>query len=848
MLFKKYSKKSGFSLTEIVIALFIVAILIMLTVPIVRNQIAKSDDYAYYMAFKSVEKMASQIMLIGDPEEVSITYAEPKTSFKDYIASKFNFSKIAAFFEYLPKRFANSEEYMFKKIFPRTLAATQCGDPYTEPITVYDSSDFDAAWLKYKVCRGDNVQKGTKTVVDEVTGQSKTEKVFYTRDDFVGDLSSLNSSQKQSARNQVCCGYTDSCSTDIDGNVTIASGNDGAIKQGDALKFLYPGSDSTDKVYLAFNYTTVKNNMGLNNTEPNALAFCNHVKSQLGASECPNTPSGEEDIDEYLAKSKYVGYKCIAYMEDEADDNSEPGNDDDDTSGARLYESKTQGQCEIKLVTKSCWDSIDMGSLGNVTNNFTDNDCGASKGWYNMINSAKPNAINCTCRSGYRLSSNNNRVCCRIPSDDNLVSYAYRNGNSYDCKNCDNGFDESKNRCCPDNSVASGGACMCVTGYGWDNETTKNACVRKECPKGYSAETVDGKMICILNPPVIKANRLCKLIEENWNIKNANCNAAGLFDETNPNKSTYSSTVYDALLGAGATSTSSVKSDKVAMSVDSKFGVFKNLQPHITLTNGLKIWILGDKAASIPGLSFSSYNNSSHNYPLNMCYHHKDVKTKAACNAIANAYFCESDNDNNCYSMDEYSTSLIGDARNCCSSPDYSDIMEQATANGQTALYERDYRATAISGFTILVDINGDKGNGTLWEDVYPFFIASNGRVYPGYPIDGDKDVTHASVNVYQGGNSEKFLPTDVYYTDGGVKHVAFSGVSYARAACSTKEISKDSPYCMNLGEKFYGGKWRDSKNVLHELKGTAYLHNPDDNPCTTHKCFISVRRRLSFF
>ncbi len=833
MLFKKYSKKSGFSLTEIVIALFIVAILTMLTVPIVRNQMAKADDYAYYMAYKSVEKMASQIMLIGDPEEASVSYVEPEVSFFDHIAAKWKSSKLVAFFEYLPKRFANSEEYIFNKMFPKTIAATQCGDNYTESDVVFESQTFDGLWLKYKVCRGDKVKKGSYT--DEVTGA--TIPIYYTRDDFAGSDSDENT------KKSVCCGFTDSCTNDDKGNVIVNPEGSAATKAGDALRELYPDSDSYS---ISFDLDTVKTNMKFDAAKPDALSFCNHVKKMLTATDCPNVPD-DTTLEEYLASKNDEGYKCMAYIEDEADNDTESDPDDDDTSGAEMYESDKQGSCVVNRVTRSCWEAITIGKLDDVTNNFTDADCKENKGWYNMVNSGKPYAISCTCKSGYKLSSNNNRVCCQ--PKDGEVSYAYRNvSGGYSCLSCETGFDESRNRCCPANSVASGGACMCVTGYGWDNETTQNACVRKECPKGYSPETINGKMVCILNPPVIKANRLCKLIVENWNIKDSNCNVAGMFDKNNTNKSQYSSSVYDAMLGSGANTSSSVKSDKVSMSVDSKFGAFKNLQPHITLTNGLKIWILGDKAASIPGLSFSSYNNSSHNYPLNMCYHHKDAKTKVQCAGIDNSYFCESDSDNNCYSMDAYSTSLMGDARNCCSAPDYSDIMEQAAANGQTALYQRDFRATAISGFTILVDINGNKGNGTLWEDVFPFFIASNGRVYPGYPVDGDKDVSHASVNVYQGGNSDKYLPTDVYYTEGGVKHVAFSGVSYARAACSTKEISKDSPYCMNLGEKFYGGKWKDSKNVVHELKGTAYLHNPDDNPCSTHKCFISVRRRLSFF
>ena len=38
-------------------------------IPIVKNQLSKSDEYAYYMAFRSVEKLGGQIVALGDPAD-----------------------------------------------------------------------------------------------------------------------------------------------------------------------------------------------------------------------------------------------------------------------------------------------------------------------------------------------------------------------------------------------------------------------------------------------------------------------------------------------------------------------------------------------------------------------------------------------------------------------------------------------------------------------------------------------------------------------------------------------------------------------------------------------------------
>lgn len=94
----------------------------------------------------------------------------------------------------------------------------------------------------------------------------------------------------------------------------------------------------------------------------------------------------------------------------------------------------------------------------------------------------------------------------------------------------------------------------------------------------------------------------------------------------------------------------------------------------------------------------------------------------------------------------------MGDARNCCASTDLSTI-------DYSAGLEKDNRAFAVGGFTVFVDINGGaKGSSTLWEDIFPFYVGTNGRVYPGYPLDAPKAKNAVSNDVYLAGNSVKIF------------------------------------------------------------------------------------------
>ena len=148
----KRNKNFGFTLMEIMISLAIVAILVLVTLPVINKQLEKADEYSYYLAYKTVEKMAGQIVAIGDPTELAdsnnIIIAESDDkSVKDLIAEKLSNNKITAFFNSLGSKFAKTEAYIFKAMFPKAFALS-----YSNTVHQWSSAEYDDLWLSYKVC------------------------------------------------------------------------------------------------------------------------------------------------------------------------------------------------------------------------------------------------------------------------------------------------------------------------------------------------------------------------------------------------------------------------------------------------------------------------------------------------------------------------------------------------------------------------------------------------------------------------------------------------------------------------------------------------------------------------
>ena len=160
-------------------------------------------------------------------------------------------------------------------------------------------------------------------------------------------------------------------------------------------------------------------------------------------------------------------------------------------------------------------------------------------------------------------------------------------------------------------------------------------------------------------------------------------------------------------------------------------------------------------------------------------------------------------------------------------------------------LYSIDPRIVAESGYLVMVDINGDKGKGRIWDDVFPFYLTDSGKVIPGYPVAGHKrngsdesDTTQDSQSVYIGGNNPAFLSADVYYfeNESAQRHkvTVHNAISFARAACISELVNPAAPYCMNLGLN-YAYRRDNEGNIL------------DDNPCITHKCHMKIRKKSKF-
>lgn len=854
MNFKNRFKKLGFSLMEILIAVFIVAILALVTMPVFNKQINKADEYSYYLAYKTVEKIAGQIVALGDPEEITAYSlpAEPtfvakndkKPDFKSIFANN-PLSKMAST---VADKFAYTQTYILSKFVPKSVAASVTTSTRIQAFGGWSSEDYDEVWASYQYCsNGYKFPKKTITTTStDANGQQVTNSTteYYEDDDFecVGvskNAIALDGDDNPTKANDVIAerffsGEVEKVCTNHSGNSSIAS-------------FLKTQKIATEDGGI----------------KPNASAFCEKFKTY-----CRH--GGKLTVDG-VENTMIVDYETLGDVDGEGSEEDDEAGDDDDTTqaGEEVYydlpttDADKQGYCSIKgSYTVEVYDS-DEEQYKSDKPEFGPEWCYA-QGGYNQytenidaVNSptGKSDTINCQCKSGYVVSTNHEKFCVQdcpkgsLPyakttkKADGTVLYS-----SNIC--CSTDFNENTNKCCPEKSVynPTSGQCECVSGF----EMKSGVCNLVYCPTG-SHKTDDG--VCVVNPPIIKGKRLCEEIAKHWNVNEevTNCNTF----QTVGTSGVYHAypQVYSAALN---------KDDATKyMSVNSKPNAFKDLAPNIELSNGLKLWILGDKAASIPALSYYSNKIS---IAQNMCAKKKLTSNKDIACFNEGGYFCK--HENTCLMIDKSNDAGgVKDARMCCSVPDISDLQEEAKANGPAHEddWKKDQRVYGIAGFTIFVDINGDRGDGTLWDDVFPFYIGANGTVYPGYPLDAPKASTGQAreILLYSGGNSDIDLPVDVYYYTssdlGRERKVAFSGVSFARGMCSARRINKYTPYCMNLGEKYHGGNGFTTSNCptaggctsSTTLNGAGYIAQDGKasrNPCDHYNCFVSVRKRLKSF
>lgn len=775
---------------ELAIAVMIVALLTIVCIPIVKNQLSKSDEYAYYMAYRSVEKLGGQIVALGDPEDPRYKKASeiPDSS---KIANVTNIAKnswnknIKSVFANLSLRFAYTEHFVFKNLFPKSFA----DEPEWYDGSSITSQEYKQVQLAYQVCKlNKQVQKGTK---EDGTPE------YYSCIDIIGEESgSYNGRDENGNETTVTTSYFD--------NYAPVKG----LLPRQGLITLDGKAEST--IYKELE-DYIKNGGDFAGYCAKLHDYCSGIKNYT---------------EEYESK------KDLRVIREEADEEDE----------AFEYSS-----CDSRYRYLSD-SSSEVNNSTSYTRPKVTNIC-VNSPYYGMYNAGGDYALSCECQSGKFVTSNDDKVCCS--HKDNYNSYApvtktsakTRIFNAYAatrpglaaaadsginyCRYCSGEYNSVNDWCCPEHSFFNGTACECASGYEMDSNkgTSSEKCELKGCADGYRPDFKT--QVCIPNPPIVKASRFCELIRDNWNIVPNSDNCHLFTEENNVN-------VYKNVLEAAKGNNSSGY-----LSINSKQGAFANLRPNIILSNGLRLWILGDKSASIPGLSYNPVGISS---TQNMCRellksdNISPLSTRELCDA-AGGYFCAGES--HCYTLDSAaSLNKMGDARNCCASTDLSTIDYSADV-------DKDNRSFAIGGFTVFVDINGTKGSGTLWEDVFPFYVGTNGKVYPGYPLDAPKSLDADSNSVYLAGNSVKNIPVDVYYfTSSGdsarKRVVAYSNVSYARGVCFAKLVNSHTPYCKNLGLKAKGAGTQVDK-------GTEAIDSAS-NPCSSHSCFVSVRNKLRFF
>lgn len=123
-------------------------------------------------------------------------------------------------------------------------------------------------------------------------------------------------------------------------------------------------------------------------------------------------------------------------------------------------------------------------------------------------------------------------------------------------------------------------------------------------------------------------------------------------------------------------------------------------------------------------------------------------------------------------------------------------------------------------GYTVYVDIDGESGSSTLWEDVYPFYITMSGMVIPAYDSENPE---------VSGGDSRNHLIISVEkdsYTLGR-RQIQWlkKSVSFKEGACSSGFIAPETPYCSGIVEEnsCVSGDGRNLCRIKH-IKPVKFL------------------------
>lgn len=102
-------------------------------------------------------------------------------------------------------------------------------------------------------------------------------------------------------------------------------------------------------------------------------------------------------------------------------------------------------------------------------------------------------------------------------------------------------------------------------------------------------------------------------------------------------------------------------------------------------------------------------------------------------------------------------------------------------------------------GYTVYIDIDGEKGPSTLWQDVYRFYITMAGKVIPAYNMASNADEV--------GGNSRQHLMTSIEKegidaTGHRKLYWVSKSVSFKEGACASGYVGAQTNYCNGVALK----------------------------------------------
>ena len=803
------NKKRGFTIAEMAVATLIVGVLAALLIPMVASQLNRSDEYRYYMTYKTLEKIAGQIVTVPTVEDHEVegaagAWITPKDSKYALIDSD---------------RITFESDYdILKNKF--SLAKDVIKDILDTPAYADETLDW---WKDYPYIRNKYQIFTTPELFDMVAYECVCHQRCHR--DASGKLTPGNCPTFQGTSMATFQGtkkdgtskpqfYT-TCPMEQEGNNTNIVDNSmtGSTYKGFRNRYLAMYSPVLSYMDLSDNfenrlfefYKISKKNGGICDKtrnynkwggDPNwhhinvAHTFCSyatdleHPENHLYGVIRPKNP----EVKLGCSYDRYIGMRY------------------------RLNESlKFYMKVDVPYLKSDKIPIAPSFEIPKLKSKCT------SSPYVNM--KADSNDINiCVCQSGYEQTVNDPTVC--IPKEDHVDKLPYY---SRSAEQGSTGVYGVGNYCFPGKFNMQTGEC-CALDKVYNSSLGK--CV--------DAGAKPYQQSFFLND----AKALCEGIKNHWSIKNSNCDT---FAMQNSGKAPSLNT--DVLSAVNTGTATNVTLNSVE-TLTNKKGAFNSVDPNIVFSNGVRLWILGDRAGSIPGLTYipsgiKSTQNMCVKVDLDAGAVVKDAESlsnlKTKCNSAAlknkGAYFCS--NDRVCYAFNHEKGSAATDldARSCCLSTLTAPISGQSSA--------------AISGFTVYADINGIKnGTGTLWDDVFPFYITSTGYVIPGYPLDASKDAEadNPLTTVYRGGNDYSYLPVDVYYHELDNIHstkkrvLVSSNVSFARGACVAGLVQNNSPYC---------------KNIFDTTKAQyTAVYDEERSKCVVpgRKCYVTVRNKTKIF